>query len=157
MLFFTEMRRGIDGYFVRMSRPSEVCRQIEQAVGAYGIARRAVQLPGSGDLSNMATAQQLADAFIRFQKALSAHSNGLDDPALGFISAERLNEFVVSPPGPVVESPGETLSGEALRIVLTAAARYVPTTTGGRLGGLVDRDAVALVVARAALAHNPAT
>ena len=28
MLFFAEMRRGIDGYFVRISRSSGFCRQI---------------------------------------------------------------------------------------------------------------------------------
>jgi hypothetical protein len=41
--FFTEIRRGIDRYFVRMI-PAEFCRRIEQAVAAYGVARRAVQL-----------------------------------------------------------------------------------------------------------------
>jgi hypothetical protein len=156
MLFFTEIRRGIDGYFVRMIRPGEFCRRIEQAVTAYGVARRAVQLPASGDLSDMAFAQQLADAFIAFQTNLSAQTSNINDPALSYVSAERLNELLVSPPGPVLESPGETLSGEPLRTVLTADVRYVPTTIGGRLGGLIDRDAVALVVARSALARTAA-
>lgn len=61
----------------------------------------------------------------------------------GFITAERLNALVVSPPGAVVESPGDTLSGEQLRTVVTAADRYVPTTIAGRLSGVIDRDAVA--------------
>lgn len=64
LLFFTEIRRGIDGYFVRMIRPGEFCRRIEQAVAAYGVARRAVQLPASGDLSDIAFAQQPAGTVL---------------------------------------------------------------------------------------------
>jgi hypothetical protein len=79
--------------------------------------------------------------------------SGTDDLVFGFVSADRLNELVVSPVGPVVESAGDTLSGEPLRAVLTAADRYVPTTTGGRLSGLIDRDAVALAVARCTRPH----
>jgi hypothetical protein len=157
MLFFTEIRRGIDGYFVRMSRPGEFRRQIEQAVPAFSEARGTVQLPESGDLSETATAEKLADALRKFQRNLHPFLVGKDDdPVSGFVSAERLNELVVSPPGPVVESPGETLGGEPLRTVLTAADRYVPTTTAGRLSGLIDRDAVALEVAQAALARTAA-
>jgi hypothetical protein len=153
MLFFTEIRCGIDGYFVRMSRPGEIRRHIEQAVPAY---REALQLPASRDLSNIGTAQQLANAFIDFKDKLPKDSRNHDDPVYGFVGAKRLNELVVSPPGPVVESPGETLGGEPLPTVLTAAVRYVPTTTAGRLSGLIDRDAVALAVARAALARTAA-
>ena len=159
MLLFTEKRRGIDGYFVRMSRPDDIRRQIEQALPAYSAARGSVQIPASGDLSDTVTAQQLATAFSAFHRKLdpSKNSNKDDDPLFGFVSAERLNELVVSPPGPVVESPGETLSYEPLRTVLTAADRYVPTTnSAGRLSGLIDQDAVALAVARAALARTAA-
>ncbi len=56
MLFFTEMRRGIDGYFVRMSRPGEFRRQVEHAVPAYDSARGAVQLPQRSELTNTDTA-----------------------------------------------------------------------------------------------------
>jgi len=154
MLFFTETRRGIDGYFVRMSRPGEFRRQIEQAVPAYGAARAAVELPQRGDLSNMNTSQQLANTFSQFKGNLPPNSGTDNDPVFGFVSAECLNELVISPAGPVVESAGDALSGEPLRTVLTAADRYVPTTTAGRLSGLIDRDAVALAVARAALART---
>jgi hypothetical protein len=154
VLFFTEMRRGIDGYFVRMSRPGEFCRQIEQAVPAYSTARGAVQLPHRGDLTDNHTAQQLATAFTEFRGKLPPNSGTDNDPVFGFVSAERLSELVVSPAGPVVESAGDALSGESLRTVLTAADRYIPTTTGGRLSGLIDRDAVALAVARTALART---
>jgi len=153
VLFFTEMRHGIDGYFVRMCRPGEFRRQVDQAVPAYSTARAAVQLPQSGDLSNINAAQQLANTFTLFQGMLPVNSGTDDDPVFGFVSANRLNELVVSPAGPVVESPADTLSGEPLRNVLTAADRYVPMTTAGRLSGLIDRDAVALAVARAALAR----
>jgi len=153
MLFFTETRRGIDGYFVRMSRPGEFRQQIEQAVPAYAAARAAVQLPQRGDLTSQNTAQELANAFSLFKGNLSQNP-GTDDHVFGFVSAERLNELVVSPAGPVVESAGDALSGEPLRMVLTAADRYLPTTTAGRLSGLIDRDVVALAVARAALARG---
>jgi hypothetical protein len=156
MLFFTEMRRAIDGYFVRMSNPREFRRQIEQAVPAYSMAMGAVQLPQGGDLSNMDTAQQLANAFTVFQGKLPTNSGADNDPVFGFVGADRLNELVVSPAGPVVDSAIDTLSGEPLRNVLTAANRYVPMTTAGRLSGLIDRDAVALAVARVALARTPA-
>jgi hypothetical protein len=64
LLLFTEIRRGIDGHFVRMIRPGEFCRRIEQAVAEYGVARRAVQLPASGDLSDMAFAQRPAGTVL---------------------------------------------------------------------------------------------
>lgn len=150
MLLFTEKRRGIDGYFVRMSRPDDIRRQIEQALPDYSAARGSVQIPASGDLSDTVTAQQLATAFTAFREKLP-NSGKPDDPLFGYVSAERLNELVVSPPGPVVESPGETLGDEPLRTVLTAADRYVPTTnSAGRLSGLIDQDAVVLALARAA-------
>jgi hypothetical protein len=114
LLFFTEMRRGIDGYFVRMGRPRELRVQIEQALPAYGEARSAVQLPAGGDLQEPNTAQQLANAFTQFRDKLPPDSGTENDLVFGFITAERLNALVVSPPGAIVESPGDTLSGGAV-------------------------------------------
>jgi hypothetical protein len=152
-LFFTEMRRGIDGYLVRMCRAGEFRRQIEQAIPAYSQARGAVELPDSGNLGNDATAQQVGEAFQEFQNELQKKpGNAADDSVFGFVSADRLKQLVVSPAGAVVESAGDALRGEPLRTVLTAADRYVPMTTAQRLSGLIDRDAVVLAVARAALA-----
>ena len=53
-----------------------------------------------------------------------------------------------------VERPGETLDEPTLRTVIEARHRYVPTTTEGRVTGFLDREAVALAVARSALAQT---
>jgi hypothetical protein len=46
-----------------------------------------------------------------------------------------------------------TSGDEEVRTILSSPYPYVPATTGGRVTGLIDREAVALVVARAALAQ----
>ncbi len=74
-----------------------------------------------------------------------------DDPTFGYVSAGRLKQLLLPIPDPCVESPEATLSEDSLRIILAASDRFVPTTVTGRLTGLIDRDAVALEVARSAL------
>lgn len=51
-----------------------------------------------------------------------------------------------------IEGVADTLSEKDLRTILASPHRYVPATSGGRVTDLVDREAVALAVARAALA-----
>jgi hypothetical protein len=53
-----------------------------------------------------------------------------------------------------IEGLGGTLSEPDLRTTLEAPYRFVPTTMEGRLTGLIDREAAALAVARAALAQT---
>lgn len=50
-----------------------------------------------------------------------------------------------------VESPARELVDQQLITVLESPHRYVPVTTNGLLNGLIDRESVALTVARAAL------
>jgi hypothetical protein len=53
---------------------------------------------------------------------------------------------------PAIEAVDGTLSTEHVRTVIGSRDRFVPTTVNGRLSGLIDREAVALAVARAAVA-----
>jgi hypothetical protein len=149
----TEVRNGIDGYVVRTCRPGELRRQIELSLPAYGMAAGAVQLPTGRDLTDPIIAQELGLAFLNLQNSLGMNSGATNYPLFGFVDADRINELVISPTTPLIESPGNTLSEEVLRTMLAASERFVPTTMTGRLTGLIDRDAVALVVARAAIAR----
>jgi hypothetical protein len=149
----TEVRGGIDGYVVRTCKPGELRRQIELALPAYSAAAGAVQLPAGRDLTNPVIAQELGNAFMNFQNSLGMNSGATNDPLFGYVNADRINELVVSPADPLIESPGSTLSEEVLRTTLVAVDRFVPTTANGRLTGLIDRDAVALVVARSAVSR----
>jgi hypothetical protein len=169
VFFFTEMRDSVDGYFIRSCPPKEFCRLVEKAIPAYSRARSAVTFPVGVNLANPKTAQALADAFVTFQNALHQdpgappltagalpmNPGAADDPVFGFVSGQRIQEIVVAPPGLVVESPGEMLTGETLRAVVSAADPYVPKTSSGRLRGVIDRDKVAFSVARFALARTP--
>lgn len=148
---FTTARGATDGYVVRACSTAEFRRQVEQALPAYGTASAAVRLPASRDLTDAAVAQELGNAFLAFQNSLPGNAADVGDPLVGYLGADRLNDLLLSPPGPVIESPGATLGEDALRAVLSAPERFVPTTTNGRLSGLIDRDSVALTVARAAV------
>ena len=53
-----------------------------------------------------------------------------------------------------IDAPGRTLSEQDLRTILEAPHRFVPTSTDGHLTDLIDRDAVALTVARTALTRT---
>ena len=151
---FTEIRGGIDGYVVRTCHPAEFRRQIEQALPVYSAGMSAVRLPNDRDLTNIAVAQELGDAFMALQNSLGMNSGTPNDPVFGYLSSDRVNELVVSPTAPLIESPGNTMSEDSLRTVLAASDRFVPTTANGRLTGLIDRDAVALAVARAAVSRT---
>jgi hypothetical protein len=150
---FTEIRGGIDGYVVRTCKPGELRQQIELALPAYSAAAGAVQLPAGRDLTDPVIAQELGTAFMNLQNSLGMNSGATNDPLFGYVNADRINELVISPAGPLIESPGSTLSEEVLRTTLAAMERFVPTTMTGRLTRLIDRDAVALVVARAAVSR----
>jgi hypothetical protein len=153
-LVFTEMRGAIDGYLVGTCRPDELRHRIEQAVPEYSAAAGTLRLPAGLDLANVEQAQQFAAAFQNFQQALGQDSGLDDDPIRGFVTTRRMTQLPGLFNSAAVEAPGRTLSEEDLRTVLEAPHRFVPTTTGGRLADLIDRDAVALTVARTALART---
>jgi hypothetical protein len=150
-LVFTEMRSGSDGYLVGTCRPDELRRQIEHAVPNYSAAASAH--PAGLDLADLAQAQQFGTAFPNFLQALMPWSWLDDDPINGYVTIMRMTQLPGLLSGAAVEAPSPTLSEQDLRTVLEAPHRFVPTTAGGRLADLIDRDAVALTVARTALTH----
>jgi hypothetical protein len=78
-----------------------------------------------------------------------------DDPALGWVTSERIRTILAGfLSTAAVEAAARTLSTDEVRAVVDSPHRFVPATTGDRLSGLVDREAVALAVARAALAES---
>jgi hypothetical protein len=151
-LVFTEIRSGTDGYLVGTCRPDELRRQIEHAVPNYSAA--ATALPAGLDLADMAQAQQFGTAFQNFLQVLQPWSGLDDDPINGYVTTRRMTQLPGLLSGAAIEAPGRTLSEQDLRTVLEAPHRFVPTTTGGRLADLIDRDAVALTVARTALTQT---
>jgi hypothetical protein len=154
-LLLTEVRRGIDGYLVGVCRPLDLRRQIEQSLPAYGNAAATISLSTQLDLGDAVQATEPANAFQALSQALGPWSGGDDDPAHGYVTPERivalLGEALLSTLA--VEGSTDTLSDEDVRAVLSAPHRFVPATSDGRVVGLIDREAVALVVARAAVAR----
>jgi hypothetical protein len=148
-LVFTEIQSGTDGYLVGTCSPDELRRQIEHAVPKYSAA--ATALPAGLDLANNAQAQQFGTAFPIFLQALMPWSGLDDDPINGYVTSRRIIQLPGLLSGAAVEAPGPMLSEQNLRTVLEAPHRFVPTTTGGRLADLIDRDAVTLTAARTAL------
>ncbi len=153
-LVFTEVRSGTDGYLVGTCRPDELRRQIEHMVPNYSAAATILRLPAPLDLADASQAQKFGDAFRSFLVALGPGSGLDDDPILGFVTSRRTAQLPGILSGAAIEAPGRTLSEQDLSTVLEAPHRFVPTTTGGRLADLVDRDAVALTVARNVLART---
>jgi hypothetical protein len=152
-LVFTEVRGGIDGYLVGTCRPDELRRRIEQAVPKYSAAATALRLPADLDLANAVQAQQFADAFQKFIQALAPWSGSDDDPINGYVTTRTITQIPGLFSYAAIEAPKQALSEQDMRTVLEASHRFVPTTTGGRLADLIDRDAVALTVARTVLAR----
>ena len=152
-LVFTEVRGGSDGYVLGSCLPDELRHQIERTVPSYADASPTLRLPSDVDLADAAQAQQLGDAFERLRVALPPSTGADDDPVHGFVASERIRSLLRGPLNTaVIEAVGETLSAEDVRTVLGSPHRFVPTTMDARLSGLIDREAVALAVARAAVA-----
>jgi hypothetical protein len=154
-LAFTEIRFGTDGYLVGTCLPGELRHQIAQAVPNYSAAAPKLSFSSPLDVANFNDAQQFADAFQSFLVALGADSGSDDDLIRGYVTASRIVQLaggLLS--GAAIEAPGQTLSEQELGAVLQAPHRFVPTTTGGRLADLIDRDAVALTVARTVLTRT---
>jgi hypothetical protein len=154
-LVFTEARGGTDGYVVGTCRPDDLRRRVELAVPHY--AEAAVELSSSValDLDKLDQAQEMGNSYMAFLNRLGPRVDASDDPEHGWVTAERIRTILGGLLSiTAVELVRETLDSERVRAVIGCPHRFVPTTSGGRLSGLVDREAVALVVARAALAHN---
>jgi hypothetical protein len=152
-LVFTKMRSGTDGFLVGTARPEEFRRRVEQVVPAYAAASASLTLPGVRNLADATAAQPLGDEFVSLLSHLPPGS-GDDDPVRGYVTSKSLTDLMGSLSKTAVEGLGETLAEPDLRAIIQAPHRFVPTTMEGRLTGLVDRDAVAIAVARAALAQQ---
>jgi hypothetical protein len=150
---FTETRNGTDGYLVGTCRPDELRRQIERAVPEY--AEYAALLPSGLNLADQEQAGQFGSDFSNFLQELRQRSGANDDdPIQGYVTTRTITQLPSLLSDAAVEAPGPTLSEQILRTVLGAPYRFVPTTAGGRLADLIDRDAVALTVARNALTQT---
>jgi hypothetical protein len=152
-LVFTEIRSGTDGFLVGTARPDEFRRRVEQVVPAYAAASASLPLPEVRNLADATLAQPLGEAFLNLLNLLPPGS-GDSDPVRGYVTSKSLTDLMGSLSKAAVEGLGETLSEPDLRTILQAPHRFVPTTMEGRLTGLIDREAVALAVARAALAQT---
>jgi hypothetical protein len=151
-LIFTEARGGDDGYHVGSCPPDELRRQIERTLPSYAVASRSLRMPSELDLADPAQAQQLGDAFKALLQALPQASGRDDDPAHGWVTSERIRSLAAGLLSTsAIETVATTLSDEDVRLILESPYRFVPATSGGRVTGLVDREAVALAVARTAL------
>lgn len=157
-LVFTEIRGGSDGYLVGSCGRDEFCRQIEQTVPSYADASRSLRLPTDGDLGNDGRAQELGDAFRDLRRALAQPSGADEDPVHGWVTSERIRTILADLLSTtMVEGVTTTLSDQDMRTILGSPYRFVPATAAGRVTGLIDREAVALAVARAALAQTSQT
>jgi hypothetical protein len=151
-LVFTEMRGVVDGYVVGTCTPGDFRAQVERAVPSYAVAVVANPVPQGQDLDDPAQAQALGTTYMQLRQSL-ASPGAPEDPAVGWVTTQRVREIVGSVLGmTTIEARGGTLDEADVRATIESPYRYVPATTEGRLSGLVDREAVALTVARAAVA-----
>jgi hypothetical protein len=151
-LVFTEARGGSDGYVVGSCRPDELRRQIEQRVPSYASASQGVGIPSQLDLDKPASAQEFGDAFKAFREELSKPVGATPDFASAYVTSDQIRTKFLGLLSPTaIEGVSGPLGEKDVRAVLESPHRFVPATLAGRLAGLVDREAVALEVARAAV------
>jgi hypothetical protein len=154
-LVLTEVRGGIDGYLVGSCRPEDLRRRTEHRVSGYASAQRTLRLPVEPDLADIPQARKAAESFSELLNALLQPSAlADDDPVRGYVTTERMRTIPAGTLGSVaVEAVSETLTDENVRAILRSPHRFVPATAASRVIDLIDREAVALSVARAALAR----
>jgi hypothetical protein len=150
-LVFTEMRAGMDGYLVGSAAPGDVRQRIEQAVPMYASA--AAMLPPR-DVPTLADANLAQPVGEDFQKFLGFLGPNPGDEVFGYVTSRRLAEVAGPLSDAAVEGLSTSLSEEQLRTAVQSLHRFVPVTTAGRVTGIIDRDAVALAVARSALTQS---
>ncbi len=154
-LLFTEERGGTDGYFVGNCRPDELRHQMEQVLPLFRDAAENVRLSRELDLADVGQATQAADAFKAFRAALPEWSGAEDDPAQGYVTSDKVGKILGTKLSTVaIEVVSETLKEDDVYAILGSPHRFVPATAGGLVTELIDREAVALSVARAAIART---
>lgn len=153
-LLLTEERGGADGYFVGVCRPEELRHQIEQTIPEYGNAAKNLRLSPELDLGEASQAREAANAFLGLSQALPQSSGADDDPVHGYVSPDRVRTILGAMMSSVaLEVVSVTLRDDDVRAILGSPHRFVPATAGGLVTGLIDRETVALSVARAAIAR----
>lgn len=154
-LVFTEKRAEVDGYFVLACSPSDLRRRVDLAVPQYSTVASTLTLT-RGRLIDNFYANELTVKFQDFLAALRATVpvGGANDHVFGYLTAARVTELAGAARAPFVDDPGTTLSDSTLVTVLNSPQRYLPWTSSGLLLGIIDRDQVALAVARVALARS---
>jgi hypothetical protein len=151
-LVFTEARGGSDGYVVGSCRPDELRRKIEQRVPSYARASQVVEIPSQLDVDDPVSAQEFGNAFTAFRQQVSTTAAVTPDFMSGYVTADQVRTTFLGLLSPTaVEVASGPLGEEDVRPVLESPHRFVPATLAERLAGLIDRDAVALDVARAAV------
>jgi hypothetical protein len=148
-LVFTEIRGVDDGYVIGTCRAIDLRLRFERTVDGYAKASSSVTaLPAPLDW-----ADALASDFTQFQNALPPATLADNDPAHGFVTPSMLRTGALRGlADPVaVETASGTLSESDVRTVIESTYQFVPATIDGRLVNLIDRELVALDVARAAL------
>jgi hypothetical protein len=151
---FTEMTGGVDGFLVGSAAPEDVRRRIEQAVPPYADAAALLPKRDVTTLADPNLAQPVAADFPTFLGHLGPNTGRDDDPLHGYVSSSRIAN-VAGPLSDVrVEGLGSMLTEEQLRGAVTSPVQFVPVTTGGRVTGILDRDAVALAAARVTIASS---
>jgi hypothetical protein len=160
-LVFTEARGGYDGYLLGTCSPDDLRRQVELTTPSYAAAANDLPLQAAANLDDPVQAQAVGTGYMTFRQALAPTPPARvavtddDDPALGWVTSERIRTILAGfLSTAAVEAAARTLSTDEVRAVVDSPHRFVPATTGDRLSGLVDREAVALAVARAALAES---
>jgi hypothetical protein len=154
-LVFTEISAGRDGHFIGSCGPDELRRQIEQAVPSYAEASDTVSVSVELNIANPAEAQEVGNQFMALLNALPTSPGGADDdPLRGWVTSERLRAIMARLLSTAaVDAVSNTLSEEDVRTIVGSRHRFLPATVDGYVTGLVDREAVALSVARATLAQ----
>lgn len=153
-LVFTEMKGGVDGYLVGSAAPEDVRRRIEQAVPQYASAAAMLPRRDVPTLADPSLAQAVGSDFPVLLSLLGPNSGREDDPVFGYADTVRVQQVAGPVSGAAVEGLGTTLTEEQLRAVVQSPVPFVPVTTGGRVTGVMDRDAVALAAARTAVATS---
>ena len=117
----------------------------------YGAASVQLQAPSERDLEDIGQAQDMANSYVAFLGTLPPAVGANDDSAHGWVNtcAYPDNPRMLHP---VNDLAAATLDEQDVRAWFLPPHRFLPATSDSRLSGLVDREAVALVVARAAVA-----
>ncbi len=152
-LLFTENQSGTDGFFVGTCRPRDFSQQVERTLSAYGDASKRLEFRPN-ELNSAEEAGTYAELFKELN--LSLGSSTPDTNQLrAYVNSGTIRHLASGLLSTVtVESPGTTLNSTQVIQAIDSPYRYVPATSQGRLNSLIDRDLVALSVARATAKSN---